>query len=66
MSTLFFDIYFATILFYAGYKLVENTENNRTPMIIMKSFYGVAIVAEVLLFISSLYTNDKVCIGKYH
>lgn len=65
LSTFFFNMYFATMLYYAGYKLIETSSHQISKHIrVLKIIFLVNLVIHLALFIQSFWSNDERCICK--
>ena len=57
LSIFFFNMYFTTILYYTGLKLLKRTMQERKPLIILNALYWVVTLLHLALFVASLFTN---------
>lgn len=66
LETLFFNIYFVTILYYAGSKLINRYYPDvDLPIKVLRGSYIALILVHLALFIPSLVLNSDRCLGTH-
>ena len=64
LDTFFFNIYFVTIIYYFGRKvLLKIYKGSPTPMWILLGIYFVLLVGHVVLLVYSIATIKEKCVG---
>ena len=64
IETFFFNVYFVTLLYYAGSKLITKIYLNKAlPVRILRGTFGALLIIHIALFISSLCSTSNNCVG---